>query len=406
MPLDNHSFLISLGIVSLAISFSLFFVAVDDVENTGLKKWAGAMLLEAFAWFLLLERGELPNWLTIAVANMMLAGAQSMKIAGIYTFRQLRCPGPICWLPPLLTGAILLWLPDTDVGHRLLTTSLVLSAQMLLLILVLHGDREARMGRAWKLLFGTSLILIPLLLLRGYHAWTSPETFALPNGLLPPNVVQVIIFVFVIAMSVMGPLGFILMIKERGDRKQRLLAATDSLTGILNRRAFMEAAGKEWSLSRRKELPLSVLMVDIDHFKEFNDHFGHAAGDTALRMVANALSSRLRWEDSIGRYGGEEFSVMMPMTDCKEAYALAEELRKSIAAIKLTFAGETPPVTVSIGVAAMTGHAESPPNIDLLLQMADAALYQAKRKGRNRVVSFSASDEAQTAFQHQNGIAD
>lgn len=403
MQLDNQSFLFSLIIVCLAISFSLFFVAEQDPEKNGLRKWAGAMLLEAFAWFFILERGILPDWLSIAVANAMIAGAQSMKLAGIYSFCKRPCPYLFCWLPAFLTVAFLLWLPADDIAHRFVLTSLIFSIQMLLIAIALYGNSEARLGRAWKLLFGSATVLIPLFAMRGYHAWTNPDLFSQPNGPIPPNVIQLIVYTCVIGMSVMGPLGFILMFKERADREQRQLAATDPLTGVLNRRAFMETARKEWSLSRRKNLPLTVMMIDIDHFKQFNDRFGHAAGDTAIKQVAHGLCARLRWEDSVGRYGGEEFSVLLPMTDCKEAYALAEDLRKAIAEINLVFAGESTPVTISIGVAAKAGHSDSITNLELLLQMADAALYQAKRQGRNKVVPFSASDEAQTTFFRQNG---
>lgn len=403
MPLDNQSFLFSLIVVCLTISFSLFFVAAHDPEKDGLIKWAGAMLLEAFAWFFILERGILPDWLSIAVANAMIAGAQAMKLAGIYAFRKHPCPSVFCWLPPLLTVFILLWLPYDDIARRFVSTSLIFSIQMLLIAVALYGNSEARLGRAWKLLFGSATALIPLFVMRGYHAWTNPDLFSQPNVSLPPNAIQLIVFTFIIAMSVMGPLGFILMFRERADREQRQLAATDPLTGVLNRRAFMETARKEWSLSRRKDLPLSLMMIDIDHFKQFNDRFGHAAGDTAIKQVAHALCARLRWEDSVGRYGGEEFSVLLPMTDCKEAHALAEELRMVIAGIHLVFAGESTPVTVSIGIAAKSSHSDSITNLDLLLQMADAALYQAKRHGRNQVVPFSASEEAQTTFYRQNG---
>jgi diguanylate cyclase (GGDEF)-like protein len=161
-------------------------------------------------------------------------------------------------------------------------------------------------------------------------------------------------------------------------------AIRDPLTGLYNRRYMQEALERELHRARRRERPLSVMMLDIDHFKRYNDTFGHAAGDDALRLVAETLMSSIRAEDLACRYGGEEFVVILPECALPQAALRAEEVRTRLRELYVERPGELPEVvTVSIGVA---GFQETTGKIDLLLKFADDALYQAKHEGRDRVV--------------------
>ena len=163
------------------------------------------------------------------------------------------------------------------------------------------------------------------------------------------------------------------------------LALTDSLTGLHNRRYLSIHLASLAERAQRMGKPLSVLMVDIDRFKGINDTHGHAAGDEVLRTVANRLSQQLRGFDTVARWGGEEFVVVMPETNGAVAASVADRLRRKIAAspVSLSSAAGDVPVTVSIGVAASENGATTPED---LLRAADQALYAAKRGGRNRVV--------------------
>ncbi|MBP2310945.1 diguanylate cyclase [Azospirillum soli] len=160
-------------------------------------------------------------------------------------------------------------------------------------------------------------------------------------------------------------------------------AHTDPLTGAANRRFFLERAQEEIARSRRYGHPLSVLMTDIDHFKRINDTHGHAAGDEALKRFANLLRDDLRPSDLIGRYGGEEFVVLLPETELADAPAVAERLRAKVEGAELVHDGISFHMTVSIGVAAVDLRDGM---IEAALNEADAALYRAKETGRNRVV--------------------
>lgn len=166
------------------------------------------------------------------------------------------------------------------------------------------------------------------------------------------------------------------------------IAFRDGLTGVANRRRFDQAFEAEWRYCRRKAVPLAILMIDIDHFKRYNDYYGHQAGDECLRSVAQVLAGKPgRPHDLLARYGGEEFVCLLPDCNRAGAEAQAEELRLAVAALALAHADSPTAahVTVSIGVSASIPRAEE--GASALLAAADQALYQAKQSGRNRVAS-------------------
>jgi len=160
------------------------------------------------------------------------------------------------------------------------------------------------------------------------------------------------------------------------------LATTDSLTGIANRREFFHAATKEISRAQRNERALSVLIFDIDHFKNVNDQYGHAAGDDVLKNIVATCNEALREIDTIGRIGGEEFGILLPETDLRAAASVAERLRQSMKVIRPGGSATTGTVTMSIGVAQWRASHE---DFEELMARADRALYDAKRAGRNQV---------------------
>lgn len=161
------------------------------------------------------------------------------------------------------------------------------------------------------------------------------------------------------------------------------LAATDALTGVLNRHRFFELAESEWETSRRLGRPLAAMMLDIDDFKRVNDTYGHAMGDAVLVGVAERCQTALREGDILGRYGGEEFAVVLPATDLEAARSVAERLRVVIGGEPLRFSSGAIAVTVSVGVVA---DREPDTGLASLLNRADEALYAAKGSGRNCVV--------------------
>jgi diguanylate cyclase (GGDEF)-like protein len=172
---------------------------------------------------------------------------------------------------------------------------------------------------------------------------------------------------------------------EAARRKLEQMASIDSLTGLLNRRAFYERFSEFWSLSQRHGRPLSCLMLDVDHFKQVNDLHGHAAGDAVLKVLARTLQAHLRKQDICGRYGGEEFCVVCPETSLEGAEMVAERAREAIEAACTEIDGTVLRITASIGVAT---RADRDPRIEDAVARADAMLYQAKQEGRNQVWSI------------------
>jgi two-component system cell cycle response regulator len=166
-----------------------------------------------------------------------------------------------------------------------------------------------------------------------------------------------------------------------------VLALKDSLTGILNRRAIFERTEDELDRAHRENTNLSLLMADLDHFKTINDRFGHAAGDVALRLAVETIVKMLRPYDHVGRWGGEEFLIVLPNTDPDEAFQIAERLRLAISNAEMDLGGgENLGLRISLGVT--TTKAGNSLNVDGLVKQADVALYQAKNNGRNQVRVF------------------
>jgi diguanylate cyclase (GGDEF)-like protein len=171
-----------------------------------------------------------------------------------------------------------------------------------------------------------------------------------------------------------------LIIAETEDAL-RHIASTDTLTGLLNRRAISEIADRECARKQRSQSPVSLILCDIDHFKQVNDNWGHAAGDHVLQSIANLLQGSLREYDSLARWGGEEFLLLLPETDHAGAALVAERLRASVEACALSFEDQHIPVTLTLGVSQI----QQPENWHATVSRADEALYRGKAGGRNRV---------------------
>jgi diguanylate cyclase (GGDEF)-like protein/PAS domain S-box-containing protein len=210
---------------------------------------------------------------------------------------------------------------------------------------------------------------------------TVEESFIRKNGDLLP--VQLTVTAMRIDGKIIGVEVMFQDISERQRMEQELLrlATTDELTGILNRRRFFELGNAERNRVVRYNQPTGLLMLDLDHFKQVNDHFGHAAGDMVLTTFTDTVNGLLRGVDVFGRVGGEEFAALLPQTDIAGTLVFAERLREGIEGLRIPALGDVR-VTVSIGATVLTAEDTS---IEVALLRADCALYEAKSTGRNRV---------------------
>lgn len=187
--------------------------------------------------------------------------------------------------------------------------------------------------------------------------------------------------------------GFVYFIQDVSNQKEMIqalhdMANYDSLTQIYNRRRLMTEAEKELLRAKRHGHSVSALMIDIDHFKLVNDRYGHLAGDEVLKALAKVCRSKIRHNDILGRYGGEEFLIVLPESGKESAYRVAKDIKEAVAAMKIKYKGEVIGVSVSIGMETEIINKENY-SVGKLINNADVALYKAKNSGRNRIESFS-----------------
>jgi len=174
--------------------------------------------------------------------------------------------------------------------------------------------------------------------------------------------------------------------KVRLHEEVKRLATTDGLTGLHNHRSFQERMLEETERSKRSGRPYSLLMLDIDRFKDFNDNYGHRVGDDLLKLISGVLSSNTRGIDMAARYGGEEFAILLAETSLEGAHATAERIRQQVKKTGIKINGDQKSVTISIGIATYPDDGNTS---DDIIEAADKALYLSKRSGRNRVSTFS-----------------
>lgn len=173
----------------------------------------------------------------------------------------------------------------------------------------------------------------------------------------------------------------------RAEEELYKSATTDELTGVTNRTWFMKRTEEEFLFARKKGLPLSLVMFDIDFFKKVNDTYGHQAGDDVLRKICDVITTQKRDEDHLGRYGGEEFIIFLKGIPKENAFAVCERMRKAVEETAFECEGKKFQVTISLGVCSMTGSEIT--SLEECIRRADSSLYEAKKTGRNKVVSQS-----------------
>lgn len=220
---------------------------------------------------------------------------------------------------------------------------------------------------------------LPLIVVVGQSA---KEVYALwHRNVLLVGIATTVLCLGILWLSLL--LGRELSLRHQAEDELRTRASTDALTGLANRRKLDEVMKSEWMRSLRSGKPVSLLVIDVDHFKAFNDRHGHHGGDEALRNVATTIANNIRRPgDFVARYGGEEFVVVLGETDLDGARAVAEIIRNAVQNLA-PYAGDSDPITVSIGMASTQANADE--SVEALFSRADRALYVAKSNGRNRV---------------------
>ena len=373
--------------LAMIIASSLMMAASMAVvgwgrRRDGLGRWAAALLVNAIGHLLIMLRGLIPDLLSIVVGNLMLSSVFVGLIAAVYQFQGRPVRWALLLAPPLLVLVFVSVFID-NFPARVSFVGLVIGLQAVWALLAALSHRHATVGRGqWLLVAGLSLEAVVL----GGRALVAISTHSEATNILQSSALQTLTFLATFSVVLVSSVGFVFMSRDRADENNRVLAALDPLTGVANRRSLIAALDRDVARAQRMREPMALMMVDIDHFKDVNDQYGHPAGDRVLCSVVNVLRQRVRAQDLVGRYGGEEFMVLLPDTGLVGAEQLARELCKAVEESRCPADGVPGPgiaVTVSIGVFG--GRLESGDSWDMLIAAADRALYQAKNNGRNRV---------------------
>jgi diguanylate cyclase (GGDEF)-like protein len=348
-------------------------VGIRTRRADGFTKWNVGLGLLAAGWLLSTLRGWLPDTAAVAGAEALLLAGFCLQLAAIREFGQQRpTRGPWILPGPLLFAALLVLLRHP----AQLTAVASLACAVALAATASAGGRLAGGGAPRRMLVLASDAGALILLARAAGALFLPASrtelvAALESGAL----------VGLFATSAAASIGFLLLHRERAESGLQRLAAFDPLTESLNRLAFMNLAEGQMARARRSGEPCALLMLDLDHFARVNGRFRRETGDRVLRELAALLRGGLRAGDMVGRYGGEEFCVLLPNTTPEGALEVAERVRGAVAARRL--GGVAPAVTVSIGMAACDPLATGA--LHVAIATAERALARAKKDGCNRV---------------------
>jgi len=350
----------------------------------GIAPWIGSLFLRAFAVSVLVARLE-PQAAVLVVSAALLSLSISFQASALLSYDGRRFPE---WAhTAVMAGvAIPFTIIGTDAVNTVLFGGLVFGFLMAVLATFALQIRPTLGGRARArgVLVVCYAIGAAAFLSRGLSAILSADPL---EAFTSPSTWQSALFVAAATAAIVSTFGFLMLHKERSDGEAVRMATIDPLTGAYNRRTFHDIAERELARARRTGQPLSIIVVDIDHFRPVNESHGNRTGDEVLRKVAELIRSALRKEDMLVRYGGEEFLVMLPEVPGPGAVVVAGRIRKAIEAETITVEGATLRLTVSVGVSARLD--EGPESIENLLARADEALALAKQRGRNRVVALS-----------------
>jgi diguanylate cyclase (GGDEF)-like protein len=380
MRLDVPTLLVVLAAVlqMAAIALALSKPLRHMARHTTL--WAVALQLSAISCGLILLRGIVPNLVSIPLANACLLLAYGLAWNGARAFNG----RALCWTAILVAPAIwLLVLPlpffADALAHRIALLSILASAMSLALAWEIwaRGKDDLR----WRTPFAAVAAIHGLfLILRAGLALSQEMPLDFFAGrsaaLLGIGLLEPILMMF--AAIFVG----LRLSDERLKNILKRAASVDGLTGLLNHGAFMDQARAQVEQARAEGTDVTLILFDLDHFKQLNDRFGHAAGDSALRLFARAVRNEIADVHLVGRVGGEEFAALLVGCGPDAGAAIGERIRAAVAAERLDHAGQTIAITVSVGMMAAR---DNDVEFETLMEAADAALYAAKRGGRDLV---------------------
>lgn len=378
MPhLDLRSLAVMAGMIGMVMGVVLLGLRrtyPPSIRGMGL--WGAAPLLCAASTLFYGLDGVLPTALVASVGNGLLLAGVTLFLLG--SERSLGRPSSARKWTAVIAGVLVLLALLTHVYPDYRVRVLIFSG-CLAAIVIEHARLLGQHGKGFATRFTAAVLWVQALVLMGRAVSTLWLDQADTHRFAQSTVQTLYIATFSFSVLLVS-IGALLMAGERVRAEFEYLATHDALTGAQTRRSTLAACSEELARWNRYGKPFSLLMLDIDHFKRINDGHGHLTGDRVLSHFVRLMQSQLRSADRLGRYGGEDFIVLLPETDAEGASALAERMRAALDASPAS--SDMPHCTVSIGVTTIQ---PGDTTVDELISQADAALYAAKAKGRNRV---------------------
>jgi diguanylate cyclase (GGDEF)-like protein len=381
MELDNRTLLIVVAFAAAVQTAALLYVWRMQLRERSVGLMALGFSLVTLGVVLIAARPALPVFLTIVVGNTAIIVGQAMNSLAIGNFAGRRIsyafPASLGIVTAALMAVFSYALPS--IGTRIVLISILVPVSLWPAVSALLTAPPGPWRRTYWPLAGVFIFHGAFALGRGLASLIGGSVAELFAG----SVLTALWFLESFAAVNLVALGLILMISQRLQLELDRQASYDGLTMTLNRRAFERIGEAEWSRSTRHDLPLSVLVLDLDGFKILNDTHGHDAGDMWLKTFAELCRGLFRREDLLCRFGGEEFIALLPQTPLEAAVHAAERARRAVEGLRVTHGGVDIAATVSIGVAT---RGPSVTDLKSAIAAADRALYRAKAAGRNRVV--------------------
>ena len=380
MTLDVNTLFLVTIYVEVILGLLLLFAWVQNTAITAVAWWGFAHLLRAASIVLFGMYGTAPDVITIDLANVLLFTAFALTWTGARVFDHLR-PQPI-----LMFGGAALWLivcrfpmVEASFSVRVLLSSGIITAYTWATAYEFWRGRSEPLVSRWPAIFMLFAHGALYLLRTPFGAmlpWSPTGNQVFESVWLTVLSFEALLFTISIAFILLA------MAKERTEHRHKTAALVDPLTGIANRRAFLQDGEVQLKRQSTNPRPIAVMLLDLDNFKSINDRFGHATGDHVLELFAEIGNRSMRRHDLFGRLGGEEFAAMLFDTGRERAVAVAEEIRAAFAEVTREVEGRAVVATVSIGI--VISH-DAVLDLSALLAQADHALYRAKDNGRNRI---------------------
>jgi len=381
LEVNVSTLLVVLILGHVATGILLFSYTLRLYKSKAVNIFLLSKLVQTVAWITFALRSTNSSMSIMILGNALLLAGLAMELSAFLMMKG-RFAKARKTIAALLAASVLVFVAvvalDTSQSTRIAVASLVCAVLMVYPVWMLFTDKGASFLQKVIAEFYSGVILI--LILRAINAFDGNLDMCLSSA----NPFNVAMFLMLYLVMLVGSTGFILLDKEKVDHETLRAASVDGFTDIANRETFFRRSREVLSLCERNGETVSCLMIDIDGFKKTNDEYGHHAGDKVLIDFAENMRRTLRSSDIFGRYGGDEFAVLLPQTDERQSMEVAERLRKAAENAVIVDEHQIR-YTVSVGSATIVPDMET--NIESIFKLSDNALYSAKTQGKNRIAS-------------------